>query len=229
MRWIAAAHADEKSFGGNIVAGAKTPKERVEQLLAETKAFPMAYDSAHQTAWLVAAQHIVQIVCPLHDDLYRQQATLYANRGTTLTDKQPFISGMIALLERLLEDMESGFLTSLENHAIAATFDDFLDHGAEYLKHGRKDEAGVIAGIVFEDTVRRICRVRNIVERGIALDTLITELLKQGVLTALKAKRARAAAGLRTSAAHARWEEFEAGDVRPVIELTRELIDTQLG
>jgi hypothetical protein len=47
--------------------------------------------------------------------------------------------------------------------------------------------------------------------------------------TALKAKRARAAAGLRTSAAHARWEEFEIGDVIPVIEFTKELIAAHLG
>ena len=32
-------------------------------------------------------------------------------------------------------------------------------------------------------------------ENGVALNTLISELMKQGVLTALKAKRARAAAG----------------------------------
>ena len=69
----------------------------------------------------------------------------------------------------------------------------------------------------------------SIPENNVALDTLITELVKQNVLTALKAKRARAAAGLRTSAAHARWEEIELADVPPVIELTRELIAGHLG
>jgi hypothetical protein len=119
-------------------------------------------------------------------------------------------------------------LTTVENHAIAVTFDDFLDHGVEYLKHGRKDEAAVIAGIVFEDTIRRICRVLAISEKGVPLDTLISELAKQGVITALEAKRARAAAGLRTSAAHARWEEIKLGDVAPAIELTKELIGAHL-
>ena len=38
----------------------------------------------------------------------------------------------------------------------------------------------------------------------------------------------RAAAGLRTSAAHARWDEIDLGDVAPVIELTRELIAAHL-
>jgi hypothetical protein len=40
---------------------------------------------------------------------------------------------------------------------------------------------------------------------------------------------AHAAARLRTSAAHARWEEIALGDVGPVIELTKELIGAHLG
>jgi hypothetical protein len=47
-------------------------------------------------------------------------------------------------------------------------------------------------------------------------------------MTALKAKRARAAAGLRTSAAHARWDEIGLSDVAQVIELTKELIGAHL-
>jgi hypothetical protein len=108
------------------------------------------------------------------------------------------IDEMIPLMKRLLEEIDAGRLTTIENHAITVTFDDFLDHGAEYLKRGRKDEAAVIAGIVFEDTMRRICRTLDIDEKGVPLDTLITELTKRDVLTALKAKRARVAAGLRT-------------------------------
>ena len=69
------------------------------------------------------------------------------------------VSDMTALLRRVLEEIEGGLLTTIENHPIAVTFDDFLDHGAEYLKHVRKNEAGVVAGIVFEDRIRRICRV----------------------------------------------------------------------
>ena len=41
--------------------------------------------------------------------------------------------------------------------------------------------------------------------------------------------RARAAAGLRTSAAHARWEEIKRGNVEPVVQFTRELMSAHLG
>ena len=58
---------------------------------------------------------------------------------------------MAALLSRLLDEIEGGFLTTIENHAIAVTVDDFLDHGAEFPKRGKKDGAAVIAGIFFEE------------------------------------------------------------------------------
>lgn len=82
-------------------------------------------------------------------------------------------------------------------------------------------EAGVIAGVVFEDAVRRICRKHSISENGVKLDGLISELVKMNALTEMKAKRARAAAGVRTSATHARWEEFTEGDVEAAIASPR--------
>jgi hypothetical protein len=136
---------------------------------------------------------------------------------------------MAAVLSRLLEEIDSGLLTSIENRAIAMTFDDFLDHGAEYLKEGRKNEASVIAGTVFEDTLRRICRVSEIPENGVNLYAVISELQTREILTPLKAKRARYAARLRASAAHARWQEIGPDDVGSVIEFTREIMEAHLG
>jgi hypothetical protein len=205
--------------------GSDPVKERIEHLIAEASELTQNY--AIQMAWLIAAQNTVQLVCPSEANPYHtQMKTVIADRMAPSEFK---ISQASALLTRLLEEIEGGLLTSIENRAIAVTFDDFLDHGAEYLKHGRKNEAGVIAGIVFEDTLRRICRTLDISENGVALETLITDLAKRDVLTALKAKRARAAAGLRTSAAHARWDEFAIEDVSPVIEFTKELIEAHLG
>jgi hypothetical protein len=185
------------------------------------------HSTSDQIAWLIAAQSAIQLVCPSSSSPYHAHARRLMDQSRNLIYET--MLDMTALLKRLLEEIDRGLLTTIENHAIAVTFDDFLDHGAEYLKHGRKDEAAVITGIVFEDTIRRICRVLGVPEDGVALDTLITELTKREVLTALKAKRARAAAGLRTSAAHARWEEIQLSDVKPVIEFTRELMAEHLG
>jgi hypothetical protein len=207
--------------------GSKAVKERIEELIAEVPELISARVSRfQQRAWLTAAQYAVELVCSSANNAYYVTSRrIAANAGE---EPGPSVVEMGSMMERLLKEIEGGFLTTIENHAIAVTFDDFLDHGAEYLRRGHKDEAAVIAGIVFEDTVRRICRVLAISEKGVALDTLIAELTKQDILTALKAKRARAAAGLRTSAAHARWEEIDRGDVAPVIEFTRELMAAHL-
>ena len=208
--------------------GKKAVKDRIEHLIAKAPELSAPNGYSDQVAWLISAEYAVQLVCSSSVNPYYRRAHDFVLMGQQQAPKTA-ISEMAALLKRLLEEIEGGLLTTIENHAIAVTFDDFLDHGAEYLKHGRKDEAAVIAGIVFEDTIRRICRVLEMAENGVALDTLISELAKREVLTALKAKRARAAAGLRTSAAHARWEQIQLSDVDPVIEFTRELMAAHLG
>jgi hypothetical protein len=207
-----------------MMAGSKSVKERIEQLIERA---PPEFQPANQLAWLIAAQNSVQLVCPSRSNAYCVQAErllTQANRWLRPISVQE----MAALLTRLLEEIEGGLLTTIENHSIAIIFDDFLDHGSEYLKQGRKNEAAVIAGIVFEDTLRRICRVLDIAENSVPLEALIAELVKRDVITELKAKRARAAAGLRTSAAHARWEQIQLGDVNPVIEFTKELMAAHL-
>ena len=204
----------------------KAVRERIEQLITEGYAPLARAPASDKMSWLIAAQSAVQLVCPSSSNAYHVHAQRLVDQSRNLVELT--ILDMAALLTRLLQEIDGGLLTTIDTHAIAVTFEDFLDHGAEYLKHGRKDEAAVIAGIVFEDTLRRICRTLDIDEKGVPLDRLITELTNRDVLTALKAKRARAAAGLRTSAAHARWEQIQLGDVYPVIEFTRELMAAHL-
>jgi hypothetical protein len=91
-----------------------------------------------------------------------------------------------------------------------------------------KNEAGVIAGVVFEDTIRRIARDENINDKDCKLDFLISSLTSINLLSQIKAKRARVAANVRTKATHAQWDEFDLDDVRVTIEFTEELISTHL-
>jgi len=135
---------------------------------------------------------------------------------------------MRSLLENLLADIEAGLLTSVANRAAAEAFDDFLDHAKNYLADEKKNESGAIAGVVFEDSLRRICRKNQIPERGEKIDDLISTLVKRDIITPTKAKRARSAADVRTKATHAQWDEFDLDDVRATIEFTRELIASEL-
>ncbi len=133
-----------------------------------------------------------------------------------------------AVLKNLLTDVRAGLLNSIADRYRAETFDQFLDHAREYLANGRKNEAGVIAGVVFEDTVRRIALKSGIEESGKKLDYLISALASDGIISGVVAKRCRAAAGVRTKATHAQWDEFETGDVQATVAVTDELVLAKL-
>lgn len=185
-------------------------------------------EQIHQCAgWLTSALNIVQILCPNETNAFRKRAEEIAARKSRLVINSD-VGEFMSLLQNLVRDIDAGLLTSIADRARAETFEEFLDHGRAYLKEQKKKEAGVICGVVFEDTIRRICRNYNIEEVGVQLDLLISALTKIEVLTGAKAKRARVASHVRTKATHAQWDEFDISDVSATIDITQELISVQL-
>lgn len=179
------------------------------------------------SAWITAAQNAIHLVFASSTAPYRFKADRIAagNHGYLIHES---VGELASVLQNLLVDSDAGLLASVANQARAETFDDFLDHAEAYFRDKRKNESGVVAGVVFEDTLRQICRKEGIPEKGLKLDGLISDLTNLGHLTAIKAKRARAAAHVRTKASHAQWDEFELEDVKATIEFTRELIAAKL-
>lgn len=211
-------------------------RTRIDQLLSQSTALSASNEhgqakSFHQcqecSAWLVSAQNAIHLICEFPTNSYRAKADqlLEKNHGWVINEA---VGEMAAILGSLLIDGDAGLLSSLADRARAETFDNFLDHAEAYVAAGRKSEAGVIAGVVFEDTLRRICRKLGIVEKAVKLDTVISELSAKGEISNAQAKRARAAAHVRTKATHAQWDEFEIQDVAATIVFTRELIETKL-
>jgi hypothetical protein len=176
---------------------------------------------------LASASNLVQRLCPNPDSAYRVQVHKVIADGIHYGANNQ-VGEIAAILRALLTDFQHGLLTSIADRARAETFDDFLDHAGEYSKENRPKESGIIVGVVFEDSVRRACRKHNILEKGVQLDDLISSLVKIDVLSATKAKRARAAAHVRTKATHAQWDEFDLDDVRAAIEFTRKFIANEL-
>jgi hypothetical protein len=211
-------------------------RARIGQLLSQSTSLSGGDENGQCTstrqleecaAWLVSAQNAVRLVCESPINPYRVKSDELGSKehGWAINDA---VGVMAAILRSLLVDADYGLLSSIADRAQAEAFDNFLDHAHAYLSAGSKNDAGVIAGVVFEDTFRRICRKSNIVEKGIKLDSLISELSSRGDLSAIKAKRARAAAHVRTKASHAQWDEFGLEDVEAAIVFTRELIESKL-
>jgi len=178
-------------------------------------------------AWLASAQNLAHLVLGTSSNSYKTNIDKICStdRGLRIHDS---VGAVASILESLLSDIDNGLISSIENQTKAVVFDDFLDHAKEYAKKNLSKESGVISGVVFEDTLRTICRNNNIEEKGQKLDELISVLSKQEIFNEAKAKRARVAAHVRTKATHAQWDEFDISDVKTTIAFTEELITNNL-
>ena len=179
------------------------------------------------SAWLTAAQNLVHLICPDPQAPYRLKADNIANKNHGYTIHRA-VGELAFVLRNLRQDADAGLLASVADQARAETFDDFLDHADAYLQDGSVKQAGVIAGVVFEDTVRRVCQKLGLGVKDVPLENLINALKARGELSGLKAKRAKVGSDLRTRATHAQWDEFTASDVEEAIAFTRELLADKL-
>lgn len=209
---------------------------RLTQLVAESYDLARGDDTgatldemqlARCKGWLVSAANVISQVCESPADPYRKHIDTIADTEHGWTINQA-VGQAGQILYNLLGDARAGLLASVANRARAEAFDDFLDHASAYLDQKRKQEAGAIAGVVFEDSVRRVCDKLKISQKGEKLENLISALSAKGTITPVKAKRARVAAHVRTKATHAQWDEFELSDVSATIEFTREFIAAHL-
>lgn len=171
--------------------------------------------------WAASALTAIESVFPSPMHPYRN----LANQAMLDSQSVGRVGKLTSILQTMLVDLDAGVLATVADAARVEVFDDFIDHAEHYLAGGRVAQAGVIAGVVFEDTVRKLCAKRGVGIGEAKLDALISSLEKAGFFTPVKAKRARAAADVRTRATHANWDKFEASDVEATIKVTRELIE----
>lgn len=182
------------------------------------------------SGWIAAAVNVINVACAGdHNSAYVRQALDLQTSALRLNYiMHQNVLALGEILRYLIIDIDSGFLVSLERRISAETYDDLMDHAEAYLAENRKDPAGVIAGVVFEDTIRRTCLSYDIDIEGKTVDPLINALATQGVLTKLEGKEARACAEVRAKATHALWHEFNAEQVDVVIRFTKRLIREKL-
>jgi hypothetical protein len=138
------------------------------------------------------------------------------------------VQKLTGLLKSLKEEISLGFLKKIEFMVFATAFDDFLDHAEQFHKGGQLMESGVLASIVFEDSVRKIAEKNAIAQGGVSMDDLLDLLSKKEVITPVKAKRYKGLAGIRNQALHAQWDELDLRDIGSLIKGTKEIIETYL-
>ena len=177
-------------------------------------------------AWIASAANFFRL-CATPDTYFLQEATRIVE-DKHLAGGVPYhtVQKLVGLLQSIAEEMKHGLMRKAEYIFVASTFDDFLDHAAEFHKSGKKTESSVLASTVFEDAVRRLATKQKMEQGGQSLDSLIDDLVKCGAVTPVKAKRWKSYAGVRNSSLHAQWNDFDIRDVGEMIKGTREIIES---
>lgn len=177
-------------------------------------------------AWIASVANLVHLTAT-PNSYFAQECSRVVN-DPELTRGVPYHAAqkLVGLLTSLLEEMRHGLLRKAEYLFVASTFDDFIDHAQTYHKANKKVEAAVLVSAVFEDSIRKVATKFGVTLTSV--EDIINALAKDGHITPVKAKRYKGCASLRTSALHARWDEFDIKDVGAAIKGTREIIDELL-
>jgi len=179
-------------------------------------------------AWLTSALNLIHVVSPPDGPLVKECDSLMAEGHLKQGVPSNILVLMLGLLGGAKDEWDHGLLRKIEYIVAGATFDDFLDHAADYHRGNKKIEASILASAVLEDTVKKIAQKNEVETSGKTLDPLVDDLVKANVVTSVKAKSIKAYAGVRNLALHAEWDKFDISDVGKLIAGIKELIENYL-
>jgi hypothetical protein len=185
--------------------------------------FVVRKDNAKCQYWLSRTIAVLESFLPASSsqlaEVSRLAKRIYRQGGYLKDDIDAFRGHL-----RFVRDaVDGGLLRSMRNEVSAADCSDFLSHARYYHSEGKKMEASVIAAAVFEDAIKRLGEILG-VDGATTLDSTINALKSKGVFTSIEAKRLRYFAGIRNSALHASWDEFDMSAVGDLIDGVERLL-----
>ncbi|RJP49455.1 MAG: HEPN domain-containing protein [Anaerolineaceae bacterium] len=174
---------------------------------------------AHQ--WVTSVQNLLVRVFGSDSEHYKNFSKqvekhltfspIFCAQGILKAAKEDYVSEQLFAVRQLIE---------------AELFDDFLEQAEYLLASGYYQPAAVVAGCVLEDGLRKLCKNNKIeIPENPKLDTLNSNLSKDGVYSKLIQKKITALADLRNKAAHGKWNEFAKEDVEEMIQTIRRIME----
>jgi hypothetical protein len=134
----------------------------------------------------------------------------------------------VAFLKAIRSDLEYGLLDDIENHIDAEINSEFLEQAESLvaIKDSTRSYFGaaILAGVVLEHCLRRICRLLDPPEpeadsgKPRNLGSLIEALKRRGVYNEVTAKQLRSFAGIRTAAVHGQFDQFTEEQAKHMIQ-----------
>ncbi len=151
-----------------------------------------------------------------------------ATKAHAAIQRLPLLIGVLAAMRA---DIEAGWLVSVEEVLHAETFADFIEMARELHSKGYKDAAAVIAGSVLEAHLRLLCAKVGASPSSPGgtpkkAEAMNSELAGANVYNKLQQKQVTAHLGLRNSAAHGEYGNYQAADVANMIAGVEQFILT---
>jgi hypothetical protein len=134
-----------------------------------------------------------------------------------------------AALAAFRSDVEAGYLKTLAELIHADVFADLLEMASELQGKGYKDAAAVIAGSILEEHLRKLAGGSGIAAAKsdgspLKASVINANLAKAEIYNKLEEKAVTAWLGLRNSAAHGKYNEFDEAQVANLIRDVRDFM-----
>lgn len=176
-------------------------------------------------SWNVKVRNLLSKVCG-EESQYFKQFEKTEEFGIVGTTNFEILKRLKAIFLAAKEDFEGGYLSSIKTLVQAEVFDSQLEQANELFTSGYYTAAAVIAGVVLETALRKLCDKHKI-SHG-KLDKMNADLVKAGVYNKLNQKQITAIANIRNSAAHGKLSEFTEQDVSNMIRDVSQFLENHL-
>lgn len=164
------------------------------------------------------------------NSLYHVSAVDIAKHASSvLSDQKKLFNSsdkLRGMLNALRKEYENGYFTDVSELVRAETFTDFLDQAEYLMSEGYKDSAAVIMGGVLEQHIKSLC-IKNLISmstlkpngetRLLKLHELNAELAKANVYNKAYQKSITSFLAVRNAAAHGKWDEYTAEQVKQTL------------
>ncbi|MEO5361483.1 MAG: hypothetical protein H7843_13725 [Nitrospirota bacterium] len=127
---------------------------------------------------------------------------------------QSDVDSGVGILRGLKDDIEQGFLASVQELVKAEVFTDFLEISQHLLENNYKDPAASLIGAILENGLKDIAAKYSIsFSKKDGIDNINNKLAKSGIYNALVQKQVDVWRTIRNSADHGKFDEYTLEDV----------------
>jgi len=163
--------------------------------------------------WKTSSENLINLICGQENDFYKNFVKHVVNRGPM------FIESGVGILKALKDALEQGYIKNIRHLVIAEVFTNFLEMAEHLLENGYKDAAASLIGAVLENGLRKIAEKHNVtVKRDDNINSLNTKLADKGIYNRLIQKQIQAWKDIRDAAAHGKFNEYDADQVKLMLE-----------